>query len=416
LLTENCDRIDGELERLEKALQDGLNTASDKLSAARAELQSAIESKVSDLSRSTDNHFAATEKDIKEKDGAINKRVDDLAVKTEMTFKGMNGRMEAAVKEERSRFGNIERDIQETNAKLRSDFRAEVERVRTDYEQEAARLDADLADLHMKHDVTKQEITFFQSRLAEQRDWAQRQFTETTTATRAAQCDAQEAQAAAMKMLQTLKDDVVTFRDKMGKYVSMLQHSSDVQGDAINTLEAHRARIRLELDALIGDHKSYTSDMDGWADDVRVKVERLFRAMEPARAEWRIFRAERRAKELKRPLAVKSPTFALRGLREVQMEFYPEGTTGSPVGKAILRMYMPPGAKLKYQVYLGRISPGPAEYAFRQEDGNVFVDVEIENWMDEIKEDGALPVIVDVLQDHTNDDESLAREVRIESP
>jgi len=162
-----------------------------------------------------------------------------------------------------------------------------------------------------------------------------------------------------------------------------------VQGDAINTLEAHRARIRLELDALIGDHKSYTSDMDGWADDVRVKVERLFRAMEPARAEWRIFRAERRAKELKRPLAVKSPTFALRGLREVQMEFYPEGTTGSPVGKAILRMYMPPGAKLKYQVYLGRISPGPAEYAFRQEDGNVFVDVEIENWMDEIKEDGA---------------------------
>merc|ERR1712028_40304 len=91
-------------------------------------------------------------------------------------------RMDNLLKAERSRLGNIERDLSEGTAKLRSDCRAEVERVRVDYEQEAARLDADLSDLHMKHDVLKQEINFFQSRLLEQRDWAQRQLTETATA------------------------------------------------------------------------------------------------------------------------------------------------------------------------------------------------------------------------------------------
>merc|ERR1712028_296837 len=109
-------------------------------------------------------------------------------------------RMDNLLKAERSRLGNIERDLSEGTAKLRSDCRAEVERVRVDYEQEAARLDADLSDMHMKHDVVKQEINFFQSRLLEQRDWAQRQLAETATATRAAQVDAQEGVAAATKM------------------------------------------------------------------------------------------------------------------------------------------------------------------------------------------------------------------------
>merc|ERR1719305_1407332 len=108
--------------------------------------------------------------------------------------------MENLVKAERSRLGNIEKDVIETSAKLRSDCRSEVERVRVDYEQEAARLDADLSDLHMKHDVVKQEINFFQSRLLEQRDWAQRQLAEQATATRAATVDAQEGVSACTRM------------------------------------------------------------------------------------------------------------------------------------------------------------------------------------------------------------------------
>merc|ERR1719440_2663669 len=160
----------------------------------------------------------------------------------------------------------------------------------------------------------KQEINFFQSRLLEQRDWAQCQIAETSTATRAAQVDAQEGVAAATKMAHALRDDQVSFRDKMAKHISLLQHASDSYGDAINALETQRSRMRLELDAILSDHKAYVTDMDGWADDVRVKIERLFRALEPPRCAWRISGAMMKMKDMKKPLALRSPSFGLQGL------------------------------------------------------------------------------------------------------
>jgi len=321
---------------------------------------------------------------------------------------------------ERARFGQIEKDMIESNTKLRADCRTEIERCRADYEKEAARLDADLGDVHMKHDVTKQELTFVQSKLMELREWSQRQLTETATATRAVQVDSQEGLAAATKMLHALRDDAVNFREKMAKYVSLLQHSSDSQGDAITSLEAQRGKIRYDLDALISDHKGYTVDMDGWADDVRLKVERLFRAMEPARVEWKVCRAQKRAKELKKPLAVKSPTFSLRGLREVQLEFFPEGTHTSPDGKAILRVYFPKGVHLRYQCWIGFATEGPMEVKpgtmQAKPGGGLSADMMVDEWRNQIQDDGSLPVVLEVIRDLANEDESLSREVRIESP
>ena len=40
----------------------------------------------------------------------------------------------------------------------------------------------------------------------------------------------------------------------------------------------------------------------------------------------------------------------------------------------------------------------------------------IEDWKDQIMDDGSVGLVVEVLQDFNSDDESLAREVRIESP
>jgi len=342
------------------------------------------------------------------------RRVDVLTKKTETTFQALNERLEEMVRVERTRLGTIERSLSETNAKIRSDCRADLERVRSDYEQDLARLDADLGDLHMKHDVTKQELNFCQSRLTENREWAHGKLTELTTATKSVQVDTQEGLAAATKMLHALRDDAVAFRDKMAKYVSLLQQSSDTQGDSIHTLEAHRTRMRVEIDALIGDHKSYTNDMDGWADDVRLKVERLFRALEPQKVEWRVMRAAQRAKELKKPLPVKSPSFALKGLREVYFEFYPDGHNTSPEGKAILRCYLPPNAHVRFQCWVGRFPCGSHEW--RPGGNNLSQDFPVDKWKDQINEDGTISISMEVLWDHLNTDESLAREVRIESP
>jgi len=406
-------RIDSELKTLTDNLEAGLKRADERLAATKAELEKHTLDKVRELKDSTDASFSASKADVAAKDAAINTRVSELTSKCDKTFEGVNERMEEMVRVERARLGNIEKDLVESTTVLRADCRSEIERVRNDYEQEAARLDADLGDLHTKNDVTKQEINFFQSRLLEQREWAQRQLTETATATRAGQVDAQEGLAAAMKMLHALRDDAVGFREKMAKFISSLQHCADTQGDSISSLESHRSRMRLEIDSLMGAHQNYTSDMDGWANDVRIKVERIFRALEPPRVEWRIPRAHQRARELKRPLAVKSPSFNLRGLRNVQMEFYPDGTNNSPPGQAIVRLFLPPNAQVRYQCWVGSSTPGPQEYL---PGGNLSVDLPIEEWKDQIQDDGAVQIVMEVLRDMNNDDESLSREVRVESP
>jgi hypothetical protein len=394
-------------------LDEGLKHAAEELAKVRKEVLKDTETKVNALSEKTEAHFAAVKQEVANRDAAVNTRVDDLTAKCDTTFKGIDERLTEMVRVQRARFGQIEKDQIESNTKLRADCRTEIERVRADYEKEAARLDSDLGDVHMKHDVTKQELTFVQSKLLELREWSQRQLTETATATRAVQVDSQEGLAATTKMLHALRDDAVNFREKMAKYISLLQHSSDSQGDAITALEGQRGKIRYDLDAVINDHKSYTVDMDGWADDVRIKVERLFRAMEPARVEWKICRAHKRAKELKKPLGVKGPVFSLRGLREVQLEFFPEGTHTSPDGKAILRVYLPKGVHIRYQCWIGFATEGPMEC---KPGGSLSADMMVDEWRNQIQEDGSLPVVLEVLRDLANEDESLSREVRIESP
>jgi chromosome segregation ATPase len=421
-LNDNCGRIDGELDATNQAMRDGFAKAADGRGFLRSDLTNKINTDIATLTDTMNKEFSSTHRDITAKDRAIHDRVDEQADKTELTFAGLQARMEEMVRVERARLGTVEREVFEGTAKLRSDFRAELERVRTDYEQNGAQIAEDLSDLHMKYDVTKQEINFFQARLVEQRDWQQRHLTETTTALRAAQVDSQEGLAAAQKMLNALRDDAVSFREKMAKYISLLQHSSDSQGDSLTALETHRSRMRLELDTLAGDHTSYTSDMDSWADDVRVKVERLFRALEPGRVEWRIHNAVQRLKVLKKPSAVKSPSFALKGVKDAQMELYPEGHNNAPPGKSTLRIFFPPGAFVRYQCWIGTASGGPLEFG---NGGNVditsnglvlFADVFFDGWRNQVSEaDGSIAIIMEVLRDHTLADEALTPEVHIES-
>jgi hypothetical protein len=418
-LQENVERLDGRIDNCCKDLESRFKTARDELAKVRTELVTKVDKDIQTLSETMQREFKDTHRDIQSRDKAIHNRVDEISDKTELTFQGLQQRMEEMVRVERARLGTIEREVFEGAAKMRSDFRNELERVRSDYEQDTAQMTEDLADLHTKFDVTKQEINFFQSRLVEQRDWQQRHLTETTTAMKAAQVDSQEGLAAAQKMLHALRDDAVGFREKMAKYISLLQHSSDAQVNAVSSLEAHRSRMRLELDAIINDHKSYTGDMDGWADDVRVKVERLFRAMEPARVEWRIPNAVQRLRSLKKPLAVKSPSCALKGLREAQMEFYPDGTNNSPHGKSILRLFFPPDAVVRFQCWIGILTDGSHEFDGRRNADTLkplSVDLAFDGWKDQVRdEDGSIIVYLEVIRDHTCDDESLTREVRIES-
>mmetsp|Transcript_6304 Transcript_6304/g.15128 ORF Transcript_6304/g.15128 Transcript_6304/m.15128 type:complete len:916 (+) Transcript_6304:46-2793(+) len=405
------------VEALTNRLDVDVSKTKEESQAASAAILERLMSEMQKISDETTSRLDTVERTIVTKDMTINKKTDALTRKCETTFKDVHERMEEGMKAERTRLSNMEKLIQDTSSKVRHDFRSETERLRRDYEQDTARLDGDLSDLHMKHDVVKQEINFFQSRLLEQKDWAQRQFMEAATATRLAQVDSQEGLAASTKMLQALKDDVVGFREKMAKHISTLQNSSDSHGDAISQMEVHRTRGRSDLDALIYDHKAYVEDMDGWADDVRLKVERLFKAMEPSRAEWQIHRANIRGKELKKPLALKSPTFALQGLQQVQMEFFPNGHNHSPEGKCVLRLLFPAGAAVRFECYVGRMTAGTNEFDSKTHGGGtkLSMDFFFDSWYEEIRSDGSLPIAMEVLADLTSDESSLTRCVHLQS-
>ncbi|CAE7219598.1 unnamed protein product [Symbiodinium pilosum] len=412
-LQDTTSRLDGELAKLDADTQDKFKEARDALEDARQSLSTAFETQVSELSGKTEKHFDQLEHTIDHKDEKIHTRVDELTAKSEATFQSIAERLDAMVQEERARLGQLNQDLSESVIKVRSDLHSAIERVRTDYEEEAARLDADLGDLHMKYDVAKQEINFFQSKLKEQRDWTEKCLAESGAVTRAAALESQEGLAATTKMLHALRDDAVSFREKMAKYISILQHSSDQQGEALNSLELNRTSMRAELDALLKDHQEYTGDMDSWAKDTNVQVERVFRALEPTKVEWRIERAMQKSKELRKPLALKSASFGIKGIPEGFMEFYPEGNNNSPEGKAVLRLYVPPQAHIRYQCWVGKDSDGAKERAPSSD--TLYVDMFLTDWEDQLTEEGAVLVLLEVLRDYNNDDASLSREIRINS-
>jgi hypothetical protein len=396
-------------------LTDGFERSASEMEKLNRSMGSALKDEVDALSTGFSRDVKELANKLSVNDTTIHKRAEALTLQTEKTFNEFKERLEEMGKMERQRLANMEKNFTEVLAKTRSDFRIEVERLRGDVDQEQDRLDQDLSDLHTKHDLTKQEINFFQSKMRDLKEWAQRSLNDLHTALKATGVDSQEGLQASQKMLHALRDDAVSFREKMAKYVSLLQHSSDSHSDAIASIEQHRQRMRMELNRLMEDHNGYTKDMDGWADDVRVKVERLFRAAEPYKAQWVIKQAAQKLKNFKKPTALKSKTFTLKGLRGASMEFYPSGTNQSPEGKAVLRILFPSQGHVRFQCLLGKETEGTKEFNANSDPRIFTMDLIFDGWKDHVREDGTLNIGMDILADCLNSDETLSPQINIET-
>merc|ERR1719158_2746607 len=121
----------------------------------------------------------------------------------------MNLKFDETTKANAGRIAGLDKCLGETSARIRAELRAEAERLRASLDQEVARLDEELDTAHKKHDITKAELNFCQSRVTEQREWAQRLFAERESATETVQTEACEGLAALNRMLHALKDDEV---------------------------------------------------------------------------------------------------------------------------------------------------------------------------------------------------------------
>jgi len=175
----------------------------------------------------------------------------------------------------------------------------------------------------------------------------------------------------------------------------------------------HRAR-----DGLAEDYHEYVGDMDGWSGDVRKKVERLFRSLEPTKVEWRIEKASQKIKKLVKPMTLRSDPFSISGIRDMRFDFYPNGHYNSPEGHAVLRIYAPAGTNIKYQSSLGRITDGAKEWQVdaSAEQNTLWTDVLFTRWEEEIHESGDYIIIhFEIVVNHADADEVLGQTLRIES-
>jgi len=153
-------RIDEEQTKMGERLDAGFERAEVELNKLREVMGSSLKNQVDMLTDTLNNGIRDLSQKITVNDSTIHRKTDALTQQTELSFKQFQERLEEMAKVERNRFASIEKNFTEVMAKTRSDMRIEVERLRGDTDQEQARLDQDLTDLHTKHDLTSRRSTF----------------------------------------------------------------------------------------------------------------------------------------------------------------------------------------------------------------------------------------------------------------
>jgi hypothetical protein len=392
------------LDALQAALDQAHTELKETIAQTDASNRNDFQTQLTTTQEDLKGRIDSTDRDLLQKDVAVHRRVDDTNTK----FEDLNAEKDA-------RLAALDKAVADTAARLRAELRSEAERLRSSLDQEVARLDEEVDAGHKKYDITKAELNFCQSRVTEQREWSQKLFAERESATEAVQVESHEGLKALNRMLHALKDDEVAFREKMATHIKTLQNDATSHGEVISEHEQQRKRMRLDLDGLAEDYHEYVGDMDGWSGDVRRKVEKLFRSMEPTKVEWRIEKISQKQKKIVKPMTIRSPAFNISGIREIRFDWYPNGHYSSPENCGVLRIYSPAGTNIRYQCWLGRLTDGAMEWENGQD--ALWTDVIFENWENEIKDGDYIVLEFEVLANHLeNSDEVLGKTLRIDNP
>jgi hypothetical protein len=388
---------------LQQALDQADNNIKETIAQTDASNRQDFQTQLAALQEQTNSRIDSTDKDLLQKDVALHRRVDETITK----FDDLNQASDTKI-------AALDKAIADVAARLRAELRSEAERLRSLVDQEVVRLDEEIDAGHKKYDITKAELNFCQSRVTEQREWSQKLFAERESATEAVQVEAVEGLKALNRMIHALKDDEVAFREKMANHIQGLQGDSVSHTENLGELEQQRKRMRLDLDGLAEDYHEYVGDMDGWSGDVRRKVEKLYRSLEPTKVEWRIEKVSEKAKKIVKPMTLRSPAFNISGIREMRFDFYPNGHYSSPEGCGVVRIYAPAGTNIKYDCRLGHLTDGALEWENGQD--ALWTEVIFRDWENEIKDGDFVLLEFEVLINHAeNSDEILGKTLRIES-
>jgi hypothetical protein len=262
----------------------------------------------------------------------------------------------------------------------------EVQRtLRLELSTAAGQIHEAIKNLNHKQEMTKAELSMTTERLNELKEQAQLQFSENALKQQAAQVHASEGLAAVTRLFNGLKDDHIRFKENMSGHVNMLQHENANNTDGTHALELERKRLLIDHQKLGQRYEQHVMHMDQWTSDVEVKMDQLYRAVQPNKVEWRLSKVGKKLKEFTTPMMIKSEPYSIAGLKGLRFDWYPNGYYGLPKNTTCVRFYAPAGANIQYECKVGGMSDGIKTWKSGVD--SLWVDVLFMNWQGEVKQD-----------------------------
>jgi hypothetical protein len=325
----------------------------------------------------------------------ISQEIDEKCAKT---LDSANTHTNAIAKKHRDKIAKIKDDlaklstfVDESNASHSAALQEAQRTLRRELGEAATAIHEAVKNLNDKQAATKAELTMTIERLNTFKEQSNAQFSEMGLQAQALNVHSQEGLAAVTRLINSLKEDQLRFKEKMAQHVSMLQHANTTNEETCHVLEQERKRFAI-------DNKMLTDRMNGvneWTEEVDVKLLKLYRYVQPTRVEWRIQKVMKKKKELACPMLIKSPNFSIAGLKDLRFDFYPNGYYGLPQGTCCVRFYAPIGTNIKYECYFGTMLDGPHEWRSGEE--SLWNDHLFKEWDGEVAHN-AVTIAIDILE------------------
>merc|ERR1719160_1565136 len=323
----------------------------------------------------------------------------EIDIKCANTLESAKEHTDAIAKKHRDKIGKIKADLAATALSLeeakiaqRESLQEAQRTLRKELSTAAAAIHEAVKNLNDKQAATKAELSLTVERLNTLKEQCASEFSEMKLQAQALNVHSQEGLAAVTRLINSLKEDHLRYKEKVAGHVSLLQHQNQNCEEACHVLEQERKRFVI-------DNRMMTDRMNGindWSADVDTKLMRLYKYVQPTRCEWRIHKVAKKKKELTTPMLLKSPPFSIAGFKDLRFDWYPNGYYGLPAGTSCIRFYAPLNTHIKYECYLGTLCDGPQEWKSGEE--SLWNDHLFHKWDDEVQHN-QITIAVDILAD-----------------
>merc|ERR1719217_886724 len=270
----------------------------------------------------------------------------EIDTKCAKTLDSANEHTDAIAKKHRDKIAKIKDDLaklsaflDESNAAHTAALQEAQRTLRRELGEAATAIHEAVKNLNDKQAATKAELTLTIERLNTFKEQSNAQFSEMGLQAQALNVHSQEGLAAVTRLINSLKEDHLRYKEKVAGHVSLLQHQNQNCEETCHVLEQERKRFVID-NRMITDRMN---NMNDWTEEVDVKLLKLYKYVQPTRCEWRIHKVSKKKKELATPMLLKSPPFSIAGLKDLRFDWYPNGYYGLPAGTTCIRFYAPLG-------------------------------------------------------------------------